>query len=403
MVLYHIQRNGKELVMNRAIIVVADSVGIGALPDAADFGDSGANTLRSAVEKSGAKLPVLSRLGMGCIDGVDCLPCCGDSAEGAFGRAAEASVGKDTTTGHWEIAGVHSYVPFNTYPNGFPSWVIEEFERRTGKKTICNMPASGTEILKELGKRHMETGELIVYTSADSVFQIAAHEDVVSLDELYRCCEIAREILTGEVSVARVIARPFIGSSPVFERTPNRRDYSVKPPEKTLLDYVFGAGLRVAAVGKISDIFDGEGITHSIHTVSNMDGMEKTLECMRQEFSGLIFTNLVDFDSKYGHRRDPAGYGKALQEFDSVLPKLMAAMRGGDLLIVCADHGNDPCYFGTDHTREYIPIIAFGEMVKKGANIGTRSSFSDIGATVAEYLGVKYGGKGTSFWNEIAL
>lgn len=387
--------------MKRIILIVIDSVGVGALPDAAEYGDAGANTLKSAVEKSGVTLPQLRRLGLGCIAGVDSVPCPADGAAGAYGRAAEASRGKDTTTGHWEIAGIHSNVPFKTYPDGFPAETIAEFERRTGRKTICNKPASGTEIIKELGERHVRTGELIVYTSADSVFQIAAHEGVVPLGELYRCCEVARELLMGDVSVARVIARPFAGEYPNYERTPNRRDYSVKPPAKTLLDYVKAAGQAVKAVGKIEDIFDGEGVTHSVHTASNLDGMNKTLMYMAEDFEGLIFANLVDFDSKYGHRRDPSGYGMALAEFDAKLPQLLSAMKREDILIICADHGNDPCFAGTDHTREYIPVLVCGEVVRRGADIGTRGSFSDIGATIAEYLGVEYGGKGKSFLSEI--
>ncbi|MDO4753770.1 MAG: phosphopentomutase [Bacillota bacterium] len=386
--------------MRRVILIVMDSVGIGELPDAHLFGDVGSNTLRSVVRANPhIELPHLLRLGVGKIDGVDYLP--KENAVGCYGRAAEVSKGKDTTTGHWEITGVHNLVPFLTYPNGFPEHVIREFERRTGRKTVCNRPASGTEIIEELGPHHMKTGELIVYTSADSVFQVAAHEEIVPLEELYDCCKIARELLVGDVSVARVIARPFTGVPGRFERTANRRDYSVKPPEKTLLDNIKESGLEVKAVGKISDIFDGEGITESVHTRSNVDGMEKTVLYMSQDFSGIIFTNLVDFDSKYGHRRNPIGYGSALEEFDRELPKVLNAMKEEDILVICADHGNDPCFHGTDHTREYIPILVYGKNLASDVNIGTRGSFSDIGATVAEYLAVPHHGRGESFLHRV--
>lgn len=393
--------------MKRVILIVIDSVGVGELPDAERFGDIGASTIGSVVKSNpGIKLPNMMRLGLGKIDGLDYLAEYhsefeGSQVIGCYGKAAEVSNGKDTTTGHWEIAGVHNLIPFNTYPNGFPEYIIKEFERRTGRKTICNRPASGTEIIKELGERHIKTGELIVYTSADSVFQIAAHEDIVPVEELYRYCEIARELLVGEVSVARVIARPFVGEIGSFERTPSRRDYSVKPPEKTLLDFAKDSGLDVIAVGKISDIFDGEGVTRSIHTVSNSNGMAKTVELIREDSQGIIFTNLVDFDSKYGHRRDPIGYGRALEEFDGELPNLMNSMKEGDLLIICADHGNDPCFAGTDHTREYIPVLVYGRHILSDINLGIRSGFSDIGATVAEYLGISFPRHGSSFLHKI--
>lgn len=396
--------------MRRVILIVMDSVGVGAAPDAAHFGDEGASTLGSVLAACpNIKLPNLLRLGLAHMEGGEAIfSHRGVSEErrteaiGAYGRAAEVSNGKDTTTGHWEICGIHNTVPFLTYPNGFPQEVIREFERRTGRKTICNRPASGTEIIEELGRRHMETGELIVYTSADSVFQIAAHEEIVPLEELYRCCRIARELLVGDVSVARVIARPFVGQPGNFIRTPNRHDYSVKPPSRTLLDFIKDAGQEVKAVGKIRDIFDGEGVTESVTTVSNEDGMNRTMELMARDFGGLIFTNLVDFDSKFGHRRDPKGYGGALEEFDKKLGELLLKMSAEDVLILCADHGNDPCFRGTDHTREYIPVLVYGEYVMPGTPIGTRSAFSDIGATVAEYLSVPYAAEGRSFWREIS-
>lgn len=386
--------------MKRAIILVIDSVGVGALPDSERFGDIGVNTFKSAVEAlPGIELPNLISLGMGCIEGLslDAVPCAaGGALRGAYGRAAEVSNGKDTTTGHWEIAGLHNNVPFKTYPNGFPAEVIEEFEKKTGRKIICNRPASGTVIIEELGERHMKTGELIVYTSADSVFQIAAHEDVVPVEELYRYCQIAREMLVGDVSVGRVIARPFVGEPGNFTRTPNRRDFSVDPIGKTLLDYVVAAGMDSIGIGKISDIFNGVGITESHHIDSNSDGMAKLEARLKKDFNGLLFVNLVDFDSKFGHRRNAKGYGEAIEQFDRELPAVMAAMRDEDMLIICADHGNDPNYNGTDHTREYIPVLVYGKPIKPGS-IGTRKTFSDIGATVADYLGIEYGGKGESF------
>lgn len=402
--------------MKRVIVMVIDSVGIGELPDAACFGDEGANTLGSVLRTNpNLQIPNLLRLGIGRIEntgidfgvGSDIGSGAGSDAGaeafepndliGSYGKAAEVSRGKDTTTGHWEITGIHSTVPFLTFPNGFPPAVIEPFEKAIGRKVLCNRPASGTEIIQELGELHMRTGEPIVYTSADSVFQIAAHEDVISLDELYRYCNIARQILVGEFSVARVIARPFVGKPGHFERTPNRRDYSVKPPRQTLLDDIKDSGMAVEAIGKIRDIFDGEGITEAFHTVSNADGMAKTVERILQDTAGMIFTNLVDFDSKYGHRRDPKGYGRALEEFDAALPNVFGAMKEEDLLIICADHGNDPCFPGTDHTREYIPILVYGKQIASGVNLGTRASFSDIGATAADYLNVPYSGKGESF------
>lgn len=394
--------------MKRVVLIVIDSVGVGASPDAEMFGDAGSSTIGCVVKSNpGLRIPNMMRLGLGNIDGLGYLlnedlgdPVC---TVGCYGKAEEISNGKDTTTGHWEIAGVHNLIPFRTYPNGFPEHIIKEFERRTGRKTICNRPASGTEIIEELGERHMKTGELIVYTSADSVFQVAAHEEIVPIEELYRCCRIARELLVGEFSVARVIARPFVGTPGKFERTPGRRDYSVKPPAKTLLDDVKESGLDVVAIGKISDIFDGEGITESFHTASNADGVEKTIAQIRRETSGIIFTNLVDFDSKYGHRRDPIGYGSALEEFDSSLPRIMDALQEDDLLIICADHGNDPCFSGTDHTREYIPILLYGRRFRRDVNIGIRRGFSDIGATIADYLGITYRGKGESFLREIGM
>lgn len=383
--------------INRVTILVMDSVGIGALPDSEKFGDIGVNTLGNiAKEMNGINLPNLVKLGLGNIDGIEGI----DSAEnpiGSFGKSLEISNGKDTTTGHWEIAGLHIEEPFKTYPQGFPEHVISKFEELTGRKVLGNKPASGTQIIEELGQEHMETGNPIVYTSADSVFQIAAHEEVIPLEELYKMCSIAREILKGEDQVARVIARPFIGESGNFTRTPNRRDYSLDPFNKTILDFTSEAGYDVMAVGKIEDIFNGKGITKEIHTKSNMDGVDRTIEFLNTDSKGIIFTNLVDFDAKYGHRRNVKGYKEALEELDLRIPEILDSLREDDVLIITADHGNDPTYKGTDHTREYIPIIVYGKKVKAGVNLGTRETFADIAATIADILNVESPRLGKSF------
>lgn len=387
--------------VNRVILFVLDSVGIGALPDAEKFGDFNVNTLGNIAKSTqDFKIPNMIQLGLGSIEGVDYLPKVKEPI-GAYGRSLEASNGKDTTTGHWEIAGLYIEQPFKTYPDGFPKYIIDEFEAKTGRKVLCNKPASGTVVLDELGEEHMKTGNPIVYTSADSVFQIAAHEDIIPLEELYHMCQIARDMLMGDDQVARVIARPFTGSPGNFQRTSNRRDYSIKPYEKTVLDYAKEAGLAVKAVGKIVDIYDGEGITHDVHTKDNMDGVDQTLNYMKEDFKGILFTNLVDFDAKYGHRRDVAGYRKALEDVDARLPELFSAMKPTDLLILLADHGNDPAYQGSDHTREFIPLLIYGDEVKKGTNIGTRKTFADVAATVSDILNIKATPYGTSFKNEI--
>jgi phosphopentomutase len=387
--------------INRVILFVLDSVGIGALPDSEKFGDVGVNTLGSVAKSPGAfKIPNMLKLGLGNIEGVDYLPA-EKNPIGAFGRSMEASNGKDTTTGHWEIAGLYIEKPFKTYPDGFPPHVIQAFEEKTGRKVLCNKPASGTVVLEEMGEEHMKTGNPIVYTSADSVFQIAAHESVIPLEELYTMCEIAREILRGDDQVARVIARPFVGEPGNFQRTPNRRDYSLKPFDKTVLDFAKEAGLEVKAVGKIVDIYDGEGITEDVHTTDNMDGVDQTIHYLKQDFKGILFTNLVDFDAKFGHRRNVEGYKAALEEVDARLPEMFEAMREDDILIIMADHGNDPGYKGTDHTREYIPILAYGKSVKQGVDLGTRKTFSDIAATVSDILGIDKTPYGTSFKDEI--
>ncbi len=387
--------------MSRVIWMVIDSVGIGALPDSEKFGDVNVNTLGNIVKTyKDIKIPNMINLGLSNIEGVESLESI-NNPKGSFGRAKEVSKGKDTTTGHWEMTGVLVETPFKTYENGFPKEIIEEFERKTNRKVIGNKPASGTAILDELGEQQMKTGEVIVYTSADSVFQIAAHEEIIPLDELYRMCEIAREIMMGENAVARIIARPFIGTPGSFERTANRRDYSLSPFEDTVLDNIKNANLDVIGVGKIEDIFNKQGITEAIHTKDNMDGVDQTINYMKKDNKGLIFTNLVDFDSKYGHRRDVGGYKNALEEFDARIPEILENMKDDDILIINSDHGNDPTYKGTDHTREYIPILIYGKNVVNGYNLGTRNSFADIGATVADILNVDSPKNGKSFKNEI--
>ena len=388
--------------MNRIIWIVIDSVGVGALPDAKSFGDEGVNTLGHIVKEfSDIKIPNMIKLGLGNIDGIDYIKNV-DSPIGSFGRCNEVSQGKDTTTGHWEMTGLLVDTPFKTFENGFPKEIIDEFERRTGRKVVANKPASGTAILDEFGEHQMKTGDVIVYTSADSVFQIAAHEDIIPLEELYEMCKTAREIMMGEYAVARVIARPYVGScNGQFERTSNRRDYSLNPFDKTVLDNIKEKGLDVIGVGKIEDIFNGQGITEAIHTKDNMDGVDQTINYIKKENKGLIFTNLVDFDSKYGHRRNIKGYKEALEEFDARIPEIIEAMNDKDILIINADHGNDPAYKGTDHTREYIPLLVYGKDIKEGINLGTRNTFADIGATVADILNVSKTKNGTSFKNEI--
>lgn len=386
----------------RVIWLIIDSVGIGALPDSKDFGDIGVNTLGNIVKSyKDIKIPNLLKLGIGNIDGVDFLEK-ENVPIGSYGRCSEISKGKDTTTGHWEMTGVLVETPFKTFENGFPKDIIDEFERRTKRKVVGNKPASGTAILDEYGEHQMKTGDVIVYTSADSVFQIAAHEEIIPLDELYKMCEIAREIMMGDNAVARVIARPYIGEGTgKFKRTSNRRDYSLSPFEDTILDNIKESGLDVIGVGKIEDIFNGQGITEAVHTKDNMDGVDKTINYINKDNKGLIFTNLVDFDSSFGHRRDIKGYKEALEEFDKRIPEIINSMKEDDILIINADHGNDPSYKGTDHTREYIPVLVYGKNIKSNVNLGTRKSFSDIGATVSDILNVKLPKNGQSFKNDI--
>ena len=373
--------------INRVCIIVLDSLGVGALPDAASYGDEGTDTLGHILDQRPLDIPNLRALGLGNIKDAASGRLKVDAPAGAFGRFRERSLGKDTITGHWEIAGLYTEIPFKTYPDGFPKEVMDEFVRRTGRGYLGNLPMSGTEIIKQLGPEHEESGKLIVYTSSDSVFQIAANTAVVPLEELYRACGIARELLQGEYACGRVIARPYIiDENGERTRTADRKDFAVDPPERTMLDILSGAGQTVYAVGKIHDIFNGHGITESVHTESNDDGVTKTIEALRQEFEGLIFTNLVDFDSKYGHRRDPIGYGDAIEAFDRRLPEIMRAQKPGDLLILCADHGNDPVHTGFDHTREHIFGLFYGAGVIPGTDLGTRDSFADIGATVTDIL-----------------
>ena len=381
----------------RVFLIVLDSMGIGEMPDANEWNDEGSNTLASIRNHPAFNCPNLEKLGLFAIDGVG-----GNNAEpmGAYARMFEASKGKDTTIGHWEIAGVYSPKAFPTYPNGFPEEVVSEFTKRTGKEIICNMPYSGTDVIRDFGEEHLKTGKLIVYTSADSVFQIAAHEDIVPVETLYEYCHIAREILQGEHAVGRVIARPFVGEHP-FKRSPKRHDYSLLPPEKTMPSVLKANGFDTISVGKIFDIFAGQGFTESNPTVSNSDGMDKTISIMDRDFSGLCFINLVDFDMVYGHRNDIEGYAKAMTEFDIRLGEVLEKLRDDDLLIITADHGCDPKTPSTDHSREYTPMLAFGKNIKS-VNLGVRQSFADIGKTALEWLGVNDNDLfGESFLKEI--
>ena len=379
----------------RLFLIVLDSVGIGEAPDAALFGDEGSNTVRAAVE-AGADLPNLKKLGLFNIDGMDWTT--GEQAPaGAFGRMQEASMGKDTTIGHWEIAGVVSPKPLPTFPDGFPPEIIEKFEQLTGRKVICNKPYSGTQLLLDYGREHVKTGALMVYTSADSVFQVAAHEEVVPVEELYRYCEMARELLIGDYAVGRVIARPFIGEYPNYTRTSRRHDFSLKPPRPTMLDAIRDAGLDSIAVGKISDIFAGSGVTEIIRTANNTEGIARTLELLRRDFHGICFVNLVDFDMVYGHRNNAPGYAEALMEFDRALPEICAGLKKEDLLMITADHGCDPSTPSTDHSREYTPLVAWSPSVFQGTNLGTHSTFADIGATAVDFFGLENHTDGSSF------
>ena len=393
--------------MKKVVLIVTDSLGVGAMPDADVYGDQKADTfghIAEEMEKAGTpiQIPNLLSLGWGNIDGV----CSGRMAvkepAGCFGKAAEISAGKDTTTGHWEIGGIKTEIPFKTYPQGFPADFLAAFEEAIGVECIGNYPASGTAIIEELGPEHEATGKPIIYTSADSVLQIAANTAVIPLERLYEICQTARRLLVGDWACGRVIARPYIiNEAGQRERTSDRRDYAVTPPEDTILDKISQAGLEMYGIGKIGDIFNEKGLTTNIHTKSNMDGVDKTVEALGMDFEGFIFTNLVDFDSQYGHRRDPIGYGKCIEEFDARLPEVLAALGEEDVLMITADHGNDPVEEGTDHTREYVPVIVYGKSCRQGVNLGILGSFADIGETVCDLLGVKGTGVGKSFKEEI--
>ena len=389
------------MMAKRVFLIVLDSCGCGEMPDSADFGDAGSNTLRACTASSRLDIPTLSKMGIFNIDSVDCgTPVPAPTA--AYGRMAEKSRGKDTTIGHWELAGLISPHPLPTFPDGFPADFIQAFEEKTGRKVLCNKPYSGTEVIRDYGREQKETGGLICYTSADSVFQIAANEADIPPEELYRICETAREMLTGpELGVGRVIARPYTGESPNYVRTSNRHDFSLLPPAPTLLDELKQAGLATIGVGKIYDIFAGQGITEMVRNKSNADGMEHTLHYVAQDFEGLCFVNLVDFDMLYGHRNDVDGYAAALTEFDGQLRELLPMLKEDDLLFITADHGCDPSTPSTDHSREHVPLLAYGAKMKAGYNLGTRSTYADLAATVAEYFGVKANIAGTSFLREI--
>lgn len=388
--------------MKRVFLIVLDSVGIGEMPDAKEYNDEGSNTLKAAATSPSFSMPNMERLGLYHIDGLTDLSDARLTPQAAYARMAETSKGKDTTIGHWEIAGIISDRPLPTFPNGFPRKLLDEFEARTGRKVICNKPYSGTEVIKDYGKEHVETGALIVYTSADSVFQIAAHEDIVPIDELYRYCNIARDLCQGEeFGVGRIIARPFAGTYPDYKRTSNRHDYSLVPPKKTMLAQLKEQGLDVIAVGKINDIFAGDGVTSMVRTKDNAAGIEETIKYTRTEFEGLCFINLVDFDMIYGHRNDVEGYAKALSYFDEQLPRIMEGLQEEDILMITADHGCDPLTPSTDHSREYTPLIIYGEQIKPNTNLNTRNTFADIGASIVEYFGIKKEIAGTSFLPEV--
>ena len=384
----------------RVFVIVIDSCGCGYAPDAEEFGDLGANTLKTIASSAKFNVPVMKQMGLLNIDGTDDAE--GTPAPtGCFGRLSEKSMGKDTTIGHWEIAGIVSENPLPTYPDGFPDEVIEEFERLSGRGVLCNKPYSGTEVIKDYGTEHMNTGKLIVYTSADSVFQIAAHEDIVPVEELYRYCEIARGMLTGRHGVGRVIARPFIGSEGNFTRTPRRHDFSLIPPKTTMMDALLDAGYDTYGVGKIYDIFAGKSIAHTVRTENNADGMNKTLEFQKEDFKGLCFVNLVDTDMIFGHRRDIDGYANAVSEVDTALKTFTERMKDDDILMITADHGCDPGYKGTDHTREMVPLLVYGKNIRSGVNLGTRSSYADIAATILDIFGINSDIEGSSFWDLI--
>lgn len=391
---------GGALMGKRVFLVVLDSVGVGELPDAALYGDVGSNTVLAASKAEGFAMPNMEKLGFFDIEGIRELKQTTVAPTGGYGRLMEKSRGKDTTIGHWEISGVVSEQPLPTFPNGFPKELLEELSKRTGRGILCNKPYSGTDVIRDYGEEHVKTGDLIVYTSADSVLQIAAHEAVVPVEELYRYCEIARELCQGEWGVGRIIARPFEGEHP-YTRTARRHDYSLVPPKKTMLNILSEQGYDVLAVGKINDIFAGSGITETVRTSGNEEGIERMLEYADRDFNGLCFVNLVDFDMKYGHRNDVQGYGSALTYFDQKLPLMLEKLKEGDLLLITADHGCDPSTPSTDHSREYTPLVAAGPSVVRGAQIGTRACFADTGATVLDWFGLQGEIAGTSYLSEL--
>lgn len=386
--------------IKRVFLIVMDSLGIGAMPDAGEYGDEGSDTLGAISESEFFYTPTLKKLGLFNIDGVSVKEK-EKNPKASFARFSERSKGKDTTTGHWEIAGIVSDKPLPTYPDGFPDYIIKEFERRTGKGVLCNKPYSGTQVIYDYGAEHLRTGKLIVYTSADSVFQIAAHESVVPVNELYNYCRIARSIMQGEDGVGRIIARPFEGVYPEFKRTENRHDYSLEPPKETILDILRDNGLETLAVGKINDIFAGKGVSEAFTAKNNSEGMKVTASLLDRDFIGLCFVNLVDFDMLYGHRNDIEGYAKALSVFDAELKGFNEKLKDGDVCILTADHGCDPSTPSTDHSREYVPMLIYGKKIKKGVNLGTRNGFSDIGATILDIFKIKNTAEGDSFLKEV--
>lgn len=376
------------MINRRVFLIVLDSYGIGNAPDSSDFGDEGSNTLKTISQSKDYDTPNMKKIGLFNIDGVD-YGKKEQSPVGAYGRLVELSKGKDTTIGHWEIAGIVSEIPLPTFPEGFPEEILEPFRKATGRNVICNKPYSGTDVIRDYGKEHVESGDLIVYTSADSVFQIAAHEDVVPVEELYRYCEEARKILTGPYGVGRVIARPFVGQAPDFQRTANRHDFSLVPPKDTMLDALISEGYETYGIGKIYDIFAGKGIQHTQRIQNNEDGMEKTIKMLDRDFRGICFVNLVDFDMKYGHRNDIDGYARAASVFDKQLEVFMEKMDDRDILMITADHGCDPGFPGTDHSRECVPFLIYGKDVKENVNLGTQKSFADIAATILDIFEVE--------------
>ncbi len=393
--------------INRVIMIVLDSFGIGALPDAAKYGDVGSSTFgHIAMNCRGIRLPNMQKLGLCNIDVLDAVAEGGfiekqDHVVGCFGACNEASASKETMVGHWEMMGVYVKEPFPTYPNGFPKEVIEELEQKTGTKFLCNRPASGTEIIKELGKEHMQTGHPILYTSADSTMQIAAHEEIITIEKLYEICKTAREVMRGKHEVCKIIARPFVGEEGNFTRTTGRHDYAIDPISETALEKMVKKGYSVSGVGKIRDIFNGKGISEYVYTYDNMDGVDKTIDYMNQSKSSMVFTNLVEYDMLWGHRRDVLGYAKGLEAFDKRLPEIMALLKDTDMLIITADHGCDPTFRGTDHTREYVPLLVYGKSLKQNVNLGIRKTFADTAATLAEIYDLSGFEIGDSYLSQI--